>query len=132
MDVILIYEPSVFLLVILIFKPLSSIGAVIISALKNCVLSLISIDTSAFGFLPPKAAPVTSTGRCPFFSRNLKSAPISVSASNNGSIGLFFICSDASIVYFPSDSPSIAVRNLAAVPALPTLIVPSFLGRSPP
>ena len=119
------------MLVILILRPLSSIGAVIISALKNCVLSLMSIDTSALGLLPPKAAPVTFTGRCPFFSRNSKCAPISSSALNKGSIGLFFICSELSIVYCPSEKANIAVRNLAAVPALPTLITPSFLGILP-
>ena len=96
------------------------------------MLSLISIETSFVGFLPPKAAPVTFTGRWPSFSVNSNCAPIDSSASNKGFIGRFFICCDASIKYLPSESASIAVRNLAAVPALPTLIVADLFGMPPP
>ena len=58
--------------------------------------------------------------------------PTPVSSENNSCIGLFFICSEASIVYSPSEKPSIAVRKRAAVPALPTLITACFLGIFPP
>ena len=95
------------------------------------MLLLMSISTSLPHFLPPYAAPLTLTGRNPSFSRNLNSAPRAVNASNKGFMGLFFICSEELITYSPSDNPSIAVRNLAAVPALPTLISPVFNGIFP-
>ena len=59
------------------------------------------------------------------------SAPNSVNTSKSGFIGRFFICSEAFITKVPSAIASIAVKNLAAVPALPTLISPSVTGTFP-
>jgi len=93
------YEPSVFSLVMWIFIPSGTIGAISSSALKNCVLFVMSRE-SLRGVSPAVSSaradlhPVMRTGRCPSSSRNVIFAPAPESSSNSSAIGRRFICAE--------------------------------------
>ena len=87
--------------------------------------------TSPTGFLPYKI-PLTFIGKVYSSPSHVNSAPRLSSASSSSRIGLFLIWSDESSTYSPSPIAVKAVRNLAAVPALPTYIPAVLFGIFPP